>query len=1393
MAGRRILGDHWFFRGSLARTIAALLALLASALVPAQAASKKKAIAFVVGVENFDSKDLNTLNYAASDAVQVFHAINAITDLQSKHSQLLLATTKAPADIQGLKDIPSATTVKKQEKLTKSEIEGGLQSFLNNATDLTDTLLFIYFGGHGDVENQAQGMSYLPSNFERVGKNFNYHYPLEDIINLINRKVPGERATIIFMNTCFADGQPGERRDTLKDLFAGKRRYYYPASVSKQQTFESSALSGSFFVRALTDAMYGGAVDSDGYITTKLLNSTVIDNLTLLYDKYAKNMALSPPQAELGANLQFGLPSEVQSQEKGLLGIALSTAALQTNSPARRRMLYRLAGMNFHRAAQLTDNPDQKAEWYFAESSSQVRGFLTRHILPADVGSILPDEIALKAREPIGRALRTAATNLKNTKTQQPLAEKAKAALEVFEREVRYVTVFLTEPEKTTARPDPARSGPTAAEKHKELLDILADNGRTKAADRPVFEVILSENVTELSQGLTNFLTGQIAKDPDKKTILNIIYSGQSRHVGQSRSVGAEDPSVQQTQGAQRQEGQELAPVSSTLLWNIAKAWAERPVNILFDSDYGGIIRRKFPDEFKDRVSLLLTAREDNGKRIRPLDTYNALKRALKNGLTPDKVFDITTLNLRSERNESGESASARSKTGDQPGRAEWVGPQQAPFANEFPQLRTVLELGPQLGWWAYYWGAHGTRLPIIDVQTVMMPAASLRNAENAILYPRQPWRRAVETIERDAQKQIYRDAGNLSFWCTMAAFRLGLLRELATDRASPFETNFANLCGVPGTIAPEQFTPKEDGVAQLRRAVWDVRQKASEEFRKLGTILKKLSEDKQKMGGEKPKVHLVWLAAGEYTSPYIPRLEHVKEDMLAWHEALRKRLGDRLIVHGVDNPGPDQTIADTVRAKLRKVAEASKEHDLIMFLYSGRGATLSDGDAALVPIDAAARINWPSQSPFYLNQKANTPYHSVCELDRATWLRPGPGQDRAGAPELQCLRVEEIAKIAQEANRSLVAIFDTQFGPVPGQLASLLDRYVFPASQPNTEEDKPFPALSAYRKPYPKAAKYPQALMIWLEGRVPNIVGRLGERKVNISTGMLMDALEDTDLGTYQELFSYLLEYPEKKTNRIFSESRFNYEVFEWWEQVRNVREFMRPAVLGEVKRPLFAGGSDIDALVHFAGQEDRSSLNLEIGAELARAHHATAKDDPLVALTTVAALASWADILKEDDRERARKIYDEASAILKTTLADKIRSGGDENNLYMDYLYWAANIYDDDDVGNVDEALKRLTSNMDLTQAPVAIAALYGQFIAELTQKSANRSSDKIDQYKKELVRVRDHYSRAGTEQVRAVLNLLETKIKDLEKEAGAYKKSQKPEDRYVTILDPSASGRR
>src|SRR5262249_41241021 len=154
-------------------------------------------------------------------------------------------------------------------------------------------------------------------------------------------------------------------------------------------------------------------------------------------------------------------------------------------------------------------------------------------------------------------------------------------------------------------------------------------------------------------------------------------------------------------------------------------------------------------------------------------------------------------------------------------------------------------------------------------------------------------------------------------------------------------------------------------------------------------------------------------------------------------------------------------------------------------FVYSGRGARLGDGRATMVPEDVTAEIR-------YLER----PVHTLCE---------------SADTRAQCLTVEELAELTQ--GRSLVAIFDTQSTPVAGRWASLIDKYVFPANQVSADDDTPF-RTSFYL--YPKSEKYPHALMVWLEGRVPNIPAE--GAKIDISSTILIDAFEDQRISNYFE-----------------------------------------------------------------------------------------------------------------------------------------------------------------------------------------------------------------------------------------------------------------------------------
>jgi hypothetical protein len=1393
-----------FFLQSLFMVIGSclLLAIRPSAATAQSALpAPPPAVAFVVGIQNYDDNGLNKLNYTAYDALQVFRALQTVTNLRQDKSRILIAAK----DHAKLPEMPGAPQYKKAEKVKWSELNDELRQFLIDARRLSkDHIIFIYFGGHGavglDADKQIERMAFLTSEYAKDDEGVftgGAYLLRQHILGTIQTLVGPDQPVVVFLNACNSGGGGAtEKREVSQEETKGKQRYLYPATFAKEDTFEHEKLQGSFFARALTESLFGAAA-VDGIITSGSLGEALKKKLEAYYRDY-KLTGLSLPAPALSKDdLTIANTSQVQSEEKGMLGVALATAA---RGSIHERMLHRLAALNFRQAGHL-GAPNSQAEWYFAESASRVRAHLAPSILPGERRAIMPDEIANNVRRPLGAALRNALKATEKLKDPSPeakiLTEKIAAASGVFDRKVAYINLLLL-PEE--ARPLVFDRGLAAGsplpvsvrrQQYGNLLAALADNAGPPL-DKP-FEFVLkrSEEVGLKTDPTTNLTLAasrnlanedlpketreQLDKHNDGKTLLNVIFWGRSYPLATASTAIVE---------AQGSRVEEVSPVSTVLLANIAKYWKGN-LNILFNSDYGGVIKRKFADEIKaKKISLLLTAQQDNGAlnsewdEPSTLETAKAFLSAVKNGVNAEKLRNISDKQkadwddyaLRSTNPRAGRELGGsrrdrdRRERGDESGRAEWVGEARAPFYNEFPELNRTAAFEQHLDWWAYYWGARGTRMAISVRREDVRPATSLRVADAERIFD--GWQDAAKYLDRQAD--AFRDANPSKFWCTMGSLRRGFLHELASDRVPDHKRYYENFCGQPDDFTIEQ------GATQPRDGILKVRQMAANKFQELNQFLQELRESESAMAGKAPTVRFIILDAGNYASPHIPKLDKIEKDKEAWRATLLKALPveERRKEYPIPPAdGSNKSFADRVRETLKSAVAASGPRDLILFIYVGRGATVQ-GWPMLVPDDVQATIQWPDDFVF-----ANRAQYRLCS---------------DGPSEKECLSVQEIADLTQ--SHSLVAIFDTQFTPVSGQLASLVDKHAFPTNQSGEGDPSKF---SSALKTYPRSETNPQAVMIWFEGRVPHIFS--DGITESLTTNMLTGAFQGA--RTYDDVLSNLNRYPTVRMISQFRTARpgspaqaSQFDTLQWYGLARRMRENMRPAKLGETKRPLFAGGKDIEKLVSYAAQEDRSSVNVEIGAELAKAHYATAPDDPVVALSTVAALAVLADVTKGKKKDKAREYYADASTILERLPLDKVlglsrKSDADPDYLFIDFLYWTKYVNGDQDIGKLEKALGQLES-LEPEHVKADVSALLAYVLEELTGKTSRRAADKIDENRKKLQRFVDYY---GLNLDADIHDALAYYMAELGKASDKYKKSRSPDeekevqdDRYATILD-------
>jgi uncharacterized caspase-like protein len=326
----------------------AAAALLAAAVAPAvaRAAEGPRTIAFVVGVEKYDERNLDQLRYVAEDADRVWEALKTLTNLDEARSKRLVGDAR---DAEGRSvDAPRAVHV--------DEIRAELEKFLAAVED--KDVVVLYFGGHGAVKKGVKDVAFLASNFQRAG--FANRLFMSDVLKEVNRGVTDKVnvQVVVLANMCHAAAlAPGamggdEERlsmDQFKQLSESymkgvKDLAYIPAAQPEEQTYESKENGGSVFARYLLEALRGAAATNQATVTT----GSVLAFLQ-------KKLAPPPPApANFEASIVLRNVGAQEAEERYWLGVGLLSAALDVlDRDLDRRYLLRLAAHQLRRAGGL--------------------------------------------------------------------------------------------------------------------------------------------------------------------------------------------------------------------------------------------------------------------------------------------------------------------------------------------------------------------------------------------------------------------------------------------------------------------------------------------------------------------------------------------------------------------------------------------------------------------------------------------------------------------------------------------------------------------------------------------------------------------------------------------------------------------------------------------------------------------------------------------------------------------------------------------------------------------------------------------------------------------------------------------------------------------------------
>ncbi len=229
----------------------------------------ENAYALIIGISNYRDKRIPKLNYTRADAEGFFKLL-----ADSKRVGLNQDKIKVLLD----------------DDASLFNIKNAISDWLFKNAD-KDSIVFIYFAGHGGVEEDRLGIEkdnlakyLLPfdSVFDNLfasalsNRDFN-----ELLLSIRSRKL------IIFMDSCYSGGVCERKSrdvkitgDPYQKLVEGEGRLVVAASQPNQRSFEDKNLGHGIFTYHLIEALSGAAdLDNDGYVTAmeayKYLSDTV--------------------------------------------------------------------------------------------------------------------------------------------------------------------------------------------------------------------------------------------------------------------------------------------------------------------------------------------------------------------------------------------------------------------------------------------------------------------------------------------------------------------------------------------------------------------------------------------------------------------------------------------------------------------------------------------------------------------------------------------------------------------------------------------------------------------------------------------------------------------------------------------------------------------------------------------------------------------------------------------------------------------------------------------------------------------------------------------------------------------------------------------------------------
>ena len=229
----------------------------------------KDAYALIVGISTYKDSKIPKLNYTTHDAQAIF--------------DLLVNPDMAGFKKENVKFFLD-------DEATLFNIKDAISNWLfKNAKE--DSIVFIFFAGHGGVEEDRFGIEkdnlakyLLP--YDADFDNFFASALSNSDFNRLLLSIKSKRL-VVFMDSCYSGGVSEKKardvkivEDPYEKMAEGEGRLVIAASQPDQRSFEDEKLSHGIFTHHLIEALKGKAdLDNDGYVTAmevyKYLSETV--------------------------------------------------------------------------------------------------------------------------------------------------------------------------------------------------------------------------------------------------------------------------------------------------------------------------------------------------------------------------------------------------------------------------------------------------------------------------------------------------------------------------------------------------------------------------------------------------------------------------------------------------------------------------------------------------------------------------------------------------------------------------------------------------------------------------------------------------------------------------------------------------------------------------------------------------------------------------------------------------------------------------------------------------------------------------------------------------------------------------------------------------------------